>query len=456
MRIGIDARLYGVESGTGIGRYSQELLRQFGQVASGSPPPARHASQLAGVAGRPLAPPPSGGGEIEFVVFLRKDGYEAFTPPDERWTKVLADFRPYTIGVQTRYPRIIRAAGVDLMHFTHFDHPIRCPVPFVITIHDLILLEYPTVRASMLGPLRFWVKYAAYRRVLDHAVRQSIRILTPSRSVKEQIAERFGILREKIIATPLGVDHASKFQISNFKFQIPSQPYLLYVGNAYPHKNLEQLVRILPKLIEHHPHLQLVLVGREDDFYRRLRSTVYGLLRGNARTPIVFTGPVRDEELRLLMAGAAAYVSPSRHEGFDLPTVEALAAGTPVIASDIPVHREILGSAFVPFPTDDDAALADAIHRTLTRQDNNPHNRGSSCTAGLIHSDVRATLRDRGIVRAQQFSWRTCAGDTLRAYREALAWLDHEPQHTTSSGAERAATPTASPPHSSSPTSTRG
>ncbi|MDP3771240.1 MAG: glycosyltransferase family 1 protein [bacterium] len=442
MRIGIDARLYGVESGTGIGRYSQELLRQLGQVTS---------DEVRVMSGSP----PLGGGEIDFVIFLRKDGYEAFTPPNGRWTKVLADFRPYTIGVQTRYPRLIRAAGVNLMHFTHFDHPIRCPVPFIITIHDLILLEYPTVRASMLGPLRFWLKYAAYRRVLDHAVRQSIRILTPSQSVKEQIATRFGILREKIIATPLGIDHLQKFQVPDSppkadlrqrtdklpwedRFQIPASPYLLYVGNAYPHKNLEQLVRVMPKLTERHPQLQLVLVGKEDDFYRRLRSTIYDLRRGNARTPIVFTGPVRDEEIRLLMAGAAAYVSPSRHEGFDLPTVEALVAGTPVIASDIPVHREILGSAFVPFPTNDDAALADAIHRAL------------------IHSDIHATLRDRGIARARQFSWRTCAGDTLRAYREALAWLDHEPQRTTSSGVERAVTPTASPPHSSSPTSTRG
>ncbi|MBI4449741.1 glycosyltransferase, partial [Candidatus Uhrbacteria bacterium] len=253
MRIGIDARLYGVESGTGIGRYAQELLRQF----LGMP---KFKAQMS---------------NVEFVIFLRQDGYEAFTTPDERWTKVLADFRPYTIGVQTRYPRLIRAAGVDLMHFTHFDHPVRCPVPFVITIHDLILLEHPSIRASTLGPLRFWVKYAAYRRVLQHAVLRSMRILTPSRSVKEQIAQRFGVLREKIIATPLGADHAPGIQIPDSKFQIPESSYLLYVGNAYPHKNLEQLIRVFRGLTERHPKLRLVLVGKEDDFYRRLQSTVH-------------------------------------------------------------------------------------------------------------------------------------------------------------------------------------
>ncbi|MBI4435028.1 hypothetical protein HY635_04445, partial [Candidatus Uhrbacteria bacterium] len=107
MRIGIDARLYGLESGTGIGRYTQELLRQLGKVTSdevrvtsGSPPPPPTLGP------GQVAPPPKGGGEIAFVVFLRKDGHEMFELPDERWTKVLADFRPYTIGVQTAFPRL--------------------------------------------------------------------------------------------------------------------------------------------------------------------------------------------------------------------------------------------------------------------------------------------------------------------------------------------------------------
>ncbi|MBI4434334.1 glycosyltransferase family 4 protein, partial [Candidatus Uhrbacteria bacterium] len=421
------------ESGTGIGRYTAELLRELAEM--------QNAECRMQNAPPPHAPPPKGGGETEFVVFLRKDGHEMFELPDERWTKVLADFRPYTIGVQTAFPRLIREADVDLMHFTHFDHPIRCPVPFVITIHDLILLEHPSVRATTLGPLRFWMKYAAYRRVLDHAVRRSVRILTPSRAVKEQIAERFGILREKIIVTPLGGEHAARDgnpkseirnpkQILNTKFKT-SKPYVLYVGNAYPHKNLEQLIRILPKLIERHPQLQLMLVGREDDFYRRLKRTA-------ARTPIVFTGALPEDELRTLLANAAAYVSPSLAEGFDLPTIEALALGTPVVASDIPVHREVLGDVFVPFPPNDDAALIEAIHR------------------GLVHSELRATLVDRGIARAQQFSWRTCALLSFNAYREATACLDAVRTTAPRPGAQPAERSGDSPPRSSSQTSTRG
>lgn len=413
VRIGIDARLYGVGSGTGIGRYVEELIRALVDHLSSSPtsPQLRQGSAgRARLRGTSHSPSPRGGeGEkCSFVVFLRRDGYEAFEPPDKHWTKVLADFRPYTIGVQTAFPRLIRESGVDLMHFTHFDHPIRCPIPFIITIHDLILLEHTSIRATTLSPLRFWVKYAAYRRVLQHAVHASIRILTPSQTVKEQVAERFGVLREKIIAAPLGVDHTdSRSSTSGVSRSTPDvfprESYLLYIGNAYPHKNLEQLIRVMPELQERHPELRLVLVGREDDFYRKLRTITPSSspsIRGGGEPGIIFYGPATEEERTQLVRGAAAYVSPSLDEGFDLPTLEALAVGTPVVATNIPVHREVLGDAAVFFPPRNDAALIDAIYRTI------------------IHSETRATLVDRRIERAQRFSWHTCALQTLSAYQE--------------------------------------
>ena len=220
--------------------------------------------------------------------------------------------------------------------------------------------------------------------------------------------------------------------MSGVRYQA-SPPYLLYVGNAYPHKNLEQLIRVMPMIRERHSQLQLVLVGREDEFYRKLRLVIGGLRSAGERTSIVFTGPVPEDELRALIAGAVAYVSPSMDEGFDLPTVEALAAGTPVVASDIPIHREVLGDAFATFVPDDDVSLTDVIHRLL------------------IHSDAHATLVERGIARAQRYSWRTCAMRTLDAYRSCL---DAEPQRQRD--ARVADPPATSPPHSSSRISTRG
>lgn len=381
-RIGIDARLYGVASGTGIGRYTEELLRALATLPS------------------PISLPE--GDDLTFIVFLRRDGYEAFTPPDTRWTKVLADFRPYSLAAQTAFPRVIRQAGVDCMHFTHFDHPRTYRGPFLVTIHDLILLHHPSIRTSTLGPIRFWSKYVVYRSVLQHATHHSWRIFTPSRTVQEQIVKTFGVLPEKIITTHLGTDHAVSTPLLSNVHRAPSiihPPYLLYIGNCYPHKNVEQLIRVLPTVRAQYAGMQLVLVGRADDFARRLQHQYRGV------DGIVFAGTVNDTERTQLLRDAHAYVTASNDEGFALPPVEALAVETPVVASDIPIHREVLGTHATFFPQNDDRALVAAI------------------TTALSPRHTRAIVE--GSRHAAQFTWRACAVQTLAAYREVAALLAH-------------------------------
>ncbi|MFH1430197.1 MAG: glycosyltransferase family 1 protein [Candidatus Uhrbacteria bacterium] len=377
MRIGIDARLYGITCGTGIGRYTEELIRALGSLDT----------------------------DNDYVIFLRKDGFDSFTPPNERWSSVLADFRPYSLAVQTKFPRVIRDAKIDLMHFTHFDHPLAYRGRFLTTIHDLILLHHPTTRASTLGPLKFWIKYLAYRVILCHAARSSRLVLTPSNAVRDAVMEHFHLTSDRVRATHLGIDHHKMLengelmvdsgeliveditQLSTINSQL-STPYLLYVGNAYPHKNLEQLIRVARTLAHETPHVQVVIVGREDDFSHKLR---------NCNPPnVIFAGAVTNHALNVLYTNATAYVSMSREEGFDIPTVEALSHGTPVIASDIPVHREILGTAAQFVPIDDDAALVNAIHRTV------------------LNRNICATMSTDC---AQQYTWRECAQQTLSAYR---------------------------------------
>ncbi|MBI2483326.1 glycosyltransferase family 4 protein [Candidatus Uhrbacteria bacterium] len=379
MRIGIDARLYGVASGTGIGRYTEELVHALGAM-------------------------PIETADLEFVVFLRRDAFATFAPPNTRWSKVLAEFRPYTLTAQTQFPRVLADARVDLMHFTHFDHPLAYRGPFLTTIHDTILLDHPTTRASTLGPIKFWTKYLAYRSVIRDAVRRSMRVLTPSRAVKDDLVRRFRVLPEQVIAAHLGVNHAAPPPPSAQQNRtaadappLPNRPFVLYVGNAYPHKNLAWLVRVWPNIAEAEDGLLLVLVGREDDFYHTLRTHV------DTRTPIVFMGPCGDEALQWLYQHATAYVSPSLAEGFDLPTLEAAAKGIPVVATKIPVHTEILGDGAHFFPPGDGEALHHAIRELRT------------------HHELRDILIRHGRARAQQYSWSSCATETLRAYREALA-----------------------------------
>ncbi|MDO8425534.1 MAG: glycosyltransferase family 1 protein [bacterium] len=377
IHIGIDARLYGTASGTGIGRYVEELIRALAALDR----------------------------EHRFTVFLRRDTYDTFVPPNARWSKVLADFRPYSLAAQTRFPGVIRRAQVDCMHFTHFDHPITYRAPFLVTIHDLILLHHPSIRTSTLGPIRFWTKFAAYRHVLAHATHRSWRIMTPSHTVKREVAARFGVLPEKIVPTLLGIDHGTPTHSDepSATHDLPLAPFILYIGNAYPHKNVEQLIRVLPEVRKRVPDMRLVLVGRTDDFSKRLQRTAH-----HSQLPpdaIVFFGQATEAERTQLLRSASAYVSASLDEGFDMPTVEALAVDTPVIASDIPIHHEVLGTHATFVAKNDDRTLINALCTTATS------------------AAQRDTLE--GVQHAQQYTWRACALQTLAVYREIGALSAH-------------------------------
>jgi glycosyltransferase involved in cell wall biosynthesis len=389
-RIGIDARLYGVVSGTGIGRYAEEFIHALAKVDQ----------------------------ENEYVVFLQRDALRFFLLPNERWEKQLADFRPYSLAAQLHFPSIIAKAKVDLMHFTHFDHPMRSRTPFCITIHDLILLQHPTTRASLLGPVRFWIKYIAYRIVLRHAVQKSTCILTPSQSVATQIMQQCHVPEQRVVATLLGIDHLDSKTPQRGTppgIQPPQSPYLLYIGNAYPHKQLDLLIEHVQAARVHDDlnNLQLMIVGREDDFVRQIHTALHDEAptsnRLCAQHPgIIFAGPVDDATLRGLMGNAIAYVTCSADEGFDLPALEALAAGTATIASDIPVHREILGNHVHYFDPHRHNSFLKVVRRTL--QNPIPH---------------RGTLQASAAAHVRSFTWKRCALRTLAVYRDTLERMMH-------------------------------
>ena len=138
MRIGIDARMYG--SGfTGIGRYTYELIRQLAEMDR----------------------------ENEYVVFLRKEAFDEFEPPNRRFQKVLADFPHYSFTEQTGFLKLLNKTKLDLMHFCHFNAPIFYKKPYIVTIHDLTLSFFPGKKFNS-----FW-RRLAYRLVLKTVTKKA-------------------------------------------------------------------------------------------------------------------------------------------------------------------------------------------------------------------------------------------------------------------------------------------
>jgi len=373
MRIGIDARFYG-SIGKGLGRYVSELIAQLEQLDR----------------------------ENDYFIFLRRANWNEYAPKNPRFTKVLAEFHWYGLSEQVVYPLWLRRFRLDLMHFAHFNVPIFYRRPFVVTVHDLILLSHPTPRATTLGPLLYRLKYLLYKLVISHALKQARTVLTVSEYSKKELNKYFPFTAEKQVVVTYEACSAT-LQAKNgpgerdlLPKEIVGKPFILYVGNAYPHKNLDRLIEAFALFRgQGHPDTFLVLVGGKDYFYDRLQLEAR---RRNRADHVVFFGQAEDRDLASLYDSALFYIFPSLCEGFGLPPLEAMCRGLAVASSDASCLPEILGDAAYYFDPRDPAKIAAAMER-LAGDDG-----------------ARRDLIARGRIRTARYDWRSCAQKTREIY----------------------------------------
>jgi glycosyltransferase involved in cell wall biosynthesis len=272
----------------------------------------------------------------------------------------------------------------DVLHATNFVGPPARRAGRVVTVHDLTFLRFP----DLVHP-----RTAAIGELVRRQAREAAAVLTPSGTVAAEVVEDLGVPADRVHPTPLGVD-PSWFDARppeegwRRRHRVPDR-YLLAVGTREPRKNLGAL------LAAHRAAgpdgLPLVLVG----------PAGWGEVAAGQDGVLLL--PYQDTaDLRSLVAGAAALVFPTRYEGFGLPALEAMAAGTPVLANDIPVLREVLGDLGDYVDATDTATLAEGLLR-----------------AGVAGDDAPA--RERRRARAADFTWQRCATATAGAYRSATA-----------------------------------
>ena len=184
------------------------------------------------------------------------------------------------------------------------------------------------------------------------------------------------------------------------KFGLSNTKYFLYVGNAYPHKNIERLIDAFALITPEFPEVKLLLVGKKNYFYDRLAEKVAKM---QLEKQIVFAGGVSDEELHALYTHAQALVLPSLMEGFGLPGLEAMQIGCLVLASDIPVFKEIYEDAAVYF----DPLAVESIHATIREVVQNRQK---------FQSFIK-----KGEKQVTHFSWEKMAKETLKIYESCLS-----------------------------------
>ena len=299
---------------------------------------------------------------------------------------------------QALMPLLLRGRGFDVVHDTNHYAPFLPPSAYgrVITIYDLIPLIIPE-------PL--------WRRRLDHMTlirliaRRADRIVTLSECSKRDIVRLYGIDERRITAISLAADErfrpasAAEIRQARAAHDLPGR-YFLHVGAFEARKNLVPLIDAFCSAAQDMSNVSLVTMGRlGPGDQQRLTELVPLNLRGRVRA----LGRVDDKHLASLYSGAEALVYPSAYEGFGLPVLEAMQCGTPVITSSLSSLPEVVGDAALTVDPRDKEEMARALVQLA----------GSR--------KLRGQLREFGLRRAQLFSWRETAQQTLQVYQEVSA-----------------------------------
>lgn len=372
MKIGIDARFFGTP-GKGLGRYTEKLVRYLEELDT----------------------------IHEYEIFLYGESFDSYHPANPNFTKIKVPYRWYGWSEQILYPLFLWKRKLDLVHFPHFNVPFFYRKPFVVTIHDLILLRFPTQKASTRHAFWYRFKYWVYLQVIRGAIQRARKILTVSEFTRLDVENFYPEAKTKMVVTLEGVDQFCFFADALTEKKVREQfwqvagknkdrSYVLYVGNSYPHKNLD----VFLSLAQAEPDTDIVLVGKKDYFYERFERKIQ---RENTKN-IYLIGSVTDAELAVLYRNAHAYVFPSLYEGFGLPPLEAMQYGLPVLVSNRGSLPEVVGEG---------ALVSDPEERDVFIQD----------YKRILHDETfRRALREKGVARAATFSWQRMAEATKAIY----------------------------------------
>jgi glycosyltransferase involved in cell wall biosynthesis len=299
------------------------------------------------------------------------------------------------------FPWFLHRLRPSLVHIPLNQVPLFMMEPYVVTIHDMSRLLFETGSGLRIETRRF---------LLRRGLLRAKRILAVSEATRRDVHDALGIPADRIRVV---------YNAPNPGFFLPAQaglararileryqidyPFLLYAGNIRPQKNIRRVVEafaVVREQLSRHPlyrDLHLIVIGDEISRYPSVRRAV---IQSRVEKAVRFLGFVPFDALRVFFESAALFVFPSLYEGFGLPPLEAMAAGTPVVASNVSSLPEVLGDAALLVNPENVFEIAHAI------QD------------ALLDEDLRADLIAKGKLQAARYSWDRTARDVLEVYRE--------------------------------------
>jgi glycosyltransferase involved in cell wall biosynthesis len=289
------------------------------------------------------------------------------------------------LWTQLQLPKIYQTLKSQLLFSPIPEAPVYTKSRFIVMSHDMIPLRFPKRFSPLIPYHRYYVP-----QVLNRAEH----IICNSQATAKDLVDFFDIPTNKITPIPLAY-HRSHFQFLN----LPTRNYFLYIGRQDPYKNIERLITAFSRIPNRNDY-ELWLAGPYDQRYSPLLAIQTQEL--GISHLVKFLNYVSYDQLPIIINQAIALVFPSLWEGFGLPVLEAMACGTPVITSNISSLPEVAGDA---------AILID------------PYNTGeitSAMQAIINDSEIRKQLSEKGIKRANQFSWEKTGLATVEVLKEYL------------------------------------
>lgn len=293
----------------------------------------------------------------------------------------------YTIAEQTGFP-VAQLAGSAILWSPNYQTPLRWKKKLLVNVNDMAHLVLPEMRNSLAKQL--------YARAMFARVRARADVVA---YISQFTADEF----HRLVGRPRGVERIIHCGVDEAWFSIPPgsarpRPYILFVGNVKQHKNLSRLLDAYDRIKADIPH-DLVIAGRKEGFITGDNAVLNRIDQFAGR--VAFTGYISDAAMKQLYGGADALVLPSLYEGFGLPPVEAMAACVPALVSRAASLPEVCQDAALYCDPLDVADIAAQLGRIITDQ------------------PLRETLKAKGLVRARQLSWDSCA----QAYETAINYL---------------------------------
>lgn len=342
--------------------------------------------------------------DLQITLIYPHAGEPAAVPPSVDVHRVRS--RPGHLGKvlfeQIAFPRACRAVGATIAHVPYWGPPLHAPLPLVVTVHDIITLRQREYRRGAGARL--------YNALVSAGAREADHVITDSHFSRQEIVEHLGIPEGRVQAIYLAPapqygaeDDLLVDMAVQQKYDLPDF-YVLYLGGYAIHKNVTTLLQaytyVAQAMGEDYP---LVLAGKKPAPSLRFPDYDDLIRRAHLQKHVRWIGYVEEEDKPAVYRGALCFAFPSRYEGFGLPPLEAMACGTPVVTTDAASLPEVVGEAAFAVDPDDERHMGGAI------------------ISLLIQEAFAQEMSQKGLERADAFSWEKTATETLLVYDEAAS-----------------------------------